>query len=105
MGLTQRAEVGGVVEVMLVAFVRRRAVDLPAAVEGFPAQPGFGGHLGGEVDGQTVGPGLLAVSLQRAGIVLGLQVMGQVDHKAGVAAPGAFGNPLALEQHDPVFGA
>ena len=86
MGLTQSPEVGGVVEIMLVAFLGRRAVDLAAAVEGLPAQSGVSGHLGGEVYGQTVGPCLLAVGFQRACVILGLQVVGQVDHKAGVAA-------------------
>ena len=105
MGLIERAEVGGVVEVVLVALFGRRAVDLAAAVEGLPAQSGVSGHLGGEVYGQTVGPCLLAVGFQRACVILRLQVVGQVDHKAGIAASGALGDPLAFEQHDPVFRA
>ncbi len=98
-GLTERVEVPLESRQRLETVTVGGAVILAAGVEVRLQTIGLDRLAHGRDTGAVQGD-LLAVGLEAAGVTVGVQLVRQVDHEAGVAAGGPPADPLRFQQHD-----
>ena len=100
-GLVELVELGGVGGEVPVAFRRQREVVAAAGVEDVAGEGALGGEIGREGDGAALDGDVVAALLQgRAAVVLGRDLVRQVDDEAGVAAGRALADDAGLEHGD-----
>ena len=94
----------GVVAIVRHAFLCRRGIDLAGASAGFFRQAEFFCRLFHKGRGETVHGRLFLVFLQLSGVTVRRQAMGQIHHKAGIAAIGSASDLARLHHRDLVLG-
>ena len=103
-GFAQSRQMRRVVAIVLGAFGRRRSVDLARARKAFLAQTKLGSHVCREIDACTVERDLHAIAIRLAPIIARRQIMGQVDHEAGVPPGRPLRHAAGLQQNNPRLG-